>query len=158
MHWTSSRAARSRPGSQPCSGGSRSARSAAPSPSASARHWRGRSGSSRSSPQALFLVFAYNLELFGGLFHTDLWFALAWGAFPLLTGYFVVAEELTVEALLAAVFAVATSLAQRALDTCSGGAAGPSNDPPSTIVGPERARALTVAMVALALALLALRW
>ena len=28
-----------------------------------------------------FLVFAYNLELFGGLFHTDLWFALAWGAF-----------------------------------------------------------------------------
>ena len=64
-----------------------------------------------------FLVFAYNLELFGGLFHTDLWFALAWGAFPLLTGYFVVAEELTAEALLAATFAVATSLAQRALST-----------------------------------------
>ena len=141
MHWTSSRAARSRPGSQPpCSGGSRSARSAAPSPSASARHWRGRSGSSRSSPQALFLVFAYNLELFGGRFHTDLWFALAWGAFPLLTGYFVVAEKLTVEALLAAVFAVATSLAQRTLSTCSGGAArAEQRRPPSTIVGPERA-------------------
>ena len=29
-----------------------------------------------------FLVLAYNLELFGGRFHTDLWFALAWGAFP----------------------------------------------------------------------------
>jgi hypothetical protein len=34
-----------------------------------------------------FLVLAYNLELFGGLFHTDLWFGLAWGAFPVLTGY-----------------------------------------------------------------------
>jgi hypothetical protein len=107
-----------------------------------------------------FLVFAYNLELFGGLFHTDLWFALAWGAFPLLTGYFIVAEKLTVEALLAAIFAVATSLAQRALSTpVRAVRRGLSNDSPSTIVGPERTlRALTVAMVVLALALLALRW
>ena len=107
-----------------------------------------------------FLVFAYNPELFGGLFHTDLWLGLAWGAFPLLTGYFIVAEKLTVEALLAAIFAVATSLAQRALSTpVRAVRRGQSNDPPSTIVGPERAlRALTVAMVALALALLALRW
>ncbi|HEV2902926.1 MAG TPA: hypothetical protein VGW30_06660 [Gaiellaceae bacterium] len=107
-----------------------------------------------------FLVFAYNLELFGGLFHTDLWFALAWGAFPLLTGYFVVAEELTVEALLAATFAAATSFAQRALSTpVRAVRRGRSDDPPSTIVGPERAlRALTVAMVALASALVALRW
>ena len=29
---------------------------------------------------------AYNLELFGGRFHTDLWFALAWGAFPVAHG------------------------------------------------------------------------
>ena len=35
-----------------------------------------------------FLVVAYNLELFGGAFHSDLWFALAWGAFPVLTAYF----------------------------------------------------------------------
>jgi hypothetical protein len=34
-----------------------------------------------------FLVLAYNLELFGGRFHTDLWFAAAWGAFPALTGW-----------------------------------------------------------------------
>src|SRR5207247_4421111 len=36
----------------------------------------------------VFIVLAYNLELFGGAFHTDLWFALAWGAFPALTGAF----------------------------------------------------------------------
>jgi hypothetical protein len=34
-----------------------------------------------------FAVIAYNLELFGGRFHTDFWFAAAWGAFPALTGW-----------------------------------------------------------------------
>ena len=64
-----------------------------------------------------FLVYAYNLELFGGAFHSDLWFALAWGAFPLLTAYLAVAETISVEALLAAAFAAFTSLAQRSLST-----------------------------------------
>ena len=36
-----------------------------------------------------FLVVAYNLELFGGRFHTDFWFAAGWGAFPALTGWWV---------------------------------------------------------------------
>ena len=34
-----------------------------------------------------FMVVAYNLELFGGRFHTAFWFAAAWGAFPALTGW-----------------------------------------------------------------------
>jgi hypothetical protein len=34
-----------------------------------------------------FLVVAYNLELMGGRFHTNFWFAAAWGAFPALTGW-----------------------------------------------------------------------
>jgi hypothetical protein len=34
-----------------------------------------------------FLVLAYNLELFGGRFHSDFWFAAAWGAFPALTAW-----------------------------------------------------------------------
>ncbi len=107
-----------------------------------------------------FLVFAYNLELFGGIFHTDLWFGLAWGAFPLLTGYFVMAEELTLEALLAAGFAVATSLAQRALSTqVRGVRRGRIDEPVGSIAPLETAlRAMTFAVVALAAALLALRW
>ena len=40
-----------------------------------------------------FLALAYNLELFGGRFHTDLWFAIAWGAFPAFTGWFVEAVD-----------------------------------------------------------------
>jgi hypothetical protein len=64
-----------------------------------------------------FLVVAYCLELFGGRFHTDLWFGLAWGGFPVLTGYFACAGELRVDALAAAVWATAGSLAQRRLST-----------------------------------------
>jgi hypothetical protein len=36
-----------------------------------------------------FLVVAYNLELYEGRFHTDFWFAAAWGAFPALTSWWV---------------------------------------------------------------------
>jgi hypothetical protein len=110
-----------------------------------------------------FLVVAYNLELFGGVFHTNLWFGLAWGAFPLLTGYFVVAEELTVEAGLAAVFALMTSLAQRALSTevrtIRRSGSFDAATAASMIAAPETAlRALTAAMIFLAAALLVLRW
>jgi hypothetical protein len=64
-----------------------------------------------------FLVAAYNLELFGGRFHSDLWFALAWGAFPLLTAYLACAERLDAAALVAAAFAALLSLVQRRLST-----------------------------------------
>jgi hypothetical protein len=64
-----------------------------------------------------FIVVAYNLELFGGRFHSDLWFALAWGAFPVLTAYVGAAETIHAEALLAAAFAAFLSLAQRHLST-----------------------------------------
>jgi heme O synthase-like polyprenyltransferase len=66
-------------------------------------------------PIGLFLVLAYNLELAGGRFHSDLWFGLAWGAFPALAGYAAVAGDVGVAALLAALFAVLLSLVQRAL-------------------------------------------
>jgi hypothetical protein len=64
-----------------------------------------------------FVVVAYNLELFAGRFHSDVWFALAWGAFPILTAYFAAAERLRGEAFAAAAFAVFASLAQRTLST-----------------------------------------
>ena len=65
---------------------------------------------------ALFVP-AYNLELLGGRFHSDLWFALGWGAFPALVGYFVEAERITVPAVVVAAGCCATSVAQRRLST-----------------------------------------
>jgi hypothetical protein len=64
-----------------------------------------------------FVVAAYNLELFGGAFHSDVWFAVAWGAFPVLTAYFASAERLRVAAVAAAAFGLMSSLAQRRLST-----------------------------------------
>lgn len=66
-------------------------------------------------PVGLFLVLAYNLELLGGRFHSDLWFGLAWGGFPVVCGYAAVAGAIGAAAALAAAFAVLLSLAQRAL-------------------------------------------
>ena len=64
-----------------------------------------------------FLVLAYNLELAGGRFHTDTWFALAWGAFPAFTGYFVNALEIRPEGVLVAAACYLLSVAQRRLST-----------------------------------------
>jgi hypothetical protein len=64
-----------------------------------------------------FIVPAYNLELLGGRLHNGLWFALAWGAFPVLTAYFAAAETIRAEAVLAAAFAALLSWAQRVLST-----------------------------------------
>ena len=64
-----------------------------------------------------FLVVAYNLELFGGAFHSYLWFALGWGAFPALTAYFAQTGTLRLEAVLVAAGCAALSAAQRVLST-----------------------------------------
>jgi hypothetical protein len=64
-----------------------------------------------------FIAVAYNLELFGGALHGDVWFAASWGAFPVLTAYFAAAERVRLEAIAAAGFALVVSLAQRTLST-----------------------------------------
>jgi hypothetical protein len=64
-----------------------------------------------------FVVIAYNLELFGGRFHSDLWFAVSWGAFPALTAGFAQAGRLTVAIGAVAAACLYLSLAQRRLST-----------------------------------------
>jgi hypothetical protein len=64
-----------------------------------------------------FLVVAYNLELFGGRVHDDMWFALAWGGFPAFTGYFVNALQVRPAGLLVAGACTLLSVAQRRLST-----------------------------------------
>jgi hypothetical protein len=63
------------------------------------------------------LVPAYNLELFGGRLHSDLGFALAWGAFPAFTGYFY--QDLVVRpaGIVIAASCFLLSVAQRRLST-----------------------------------------
>ena len=63
------------------------------------------------------LVYAYNLELFGGVLHSDVWFAVAWGAFPVLVGAYAQHLTLSLAAGVAAAAAFFLSLGQRALST-----------------------------------------
>ena len=64
----------------------------------------------------LFLP-AYNLELAGGRFHSDLWFAFGWGAFPAFTGFFANSLKIEAAGVLIAAGCMAISLAQRRLST-----------------------------------------
>jgi hypothetical protein len=68
-------------------------------------------------PIGVFLVLAYNLEFFGGIFHSDWWFGLAWGAFPVLTANFAQTGRLNAIGLFGAGYAFAISLTQRTLST-----------------------------------------
>jgi hypothetical protein len=63
------------------------------------------------------LALAYNLEWFGGFVHTNVGFALSWGAFPVVTGYVAQTDTIRASAIVAAVAATGFSLAQRALST-----------------------------------------
>jgi hypothetical protein len=121
-----------------------------------------------------FIAIAYNLELFGGRFHGDVWFALAWGALPVLATFFAVSETIRLEAILAAVFAALLSHAQRRLSTpvrlvrrrvvgvsgrieLSDGEAIPITRETLTEEAERALRALAACVVALALALVLLR-
>ena len=50
-----------------------------------------------------FFVFAYNLELFKGRFHTDNWFAFSWGFLPVLAGYIIQTNKMSAEVLILAI-------------------------------------------------------
>ena len=86
----------------------------------------------------LFLP-AYNLELAGGRFHSDLWFALGWGAFPAFTGFFVNALRVEAAGLLIAAGCLAISLRSAGCPPRRGSCAGArqrSRAPASARTGP----------------------
>ena len=64
-----------------------------------------------------FIAVAYNLGLWHDRFHSDYWFAFAWGAFPALTSYWIQSVNLTATVILLALACFTLSLAQRALST-----------------------------------------
>lgn len=63
------------------------------------------------------ILVIYNLELFGGALHNDVMFAIAWGAFPLLTAYVGETGHLALAPIIGAIGAAALSFAQRSLST-----------------------------------------
>ena len=56
-----------------------------------------------------FFLFAYNLEWFKGRLHTDGWFMFSWGALPVLAGYIMQTNRISLPSLLAAMGAALLS-------------------------------------------------
>lgn len=52
-----------------------------------------------------FFLFAYNFELFNGLFHNNFWFAVSWGALPLLAGFVIQTNSISVLSLISSIMA-----------------------------------------------------
>jgi len=103
------------------------------------------------------LVPAYNLELAGGRLHNDWGFALAWGAFPALTGWFVEAQSIRLEAVAVAAYAAALSVAQRTLSTPVRRARRSQGTLAGTETFERTLRWLTCAAIAVAVAVIAAR-
>ncbi len=59
-----------------------------------------------------FFLVAYNLELFGGRFHTDGWFALSWGGLPVTAGYVMQTDSLSIPVIMLAGAAAFFSLVE----------------------------------------------
>ena len=103
------------------------------------------------------IVPAYNLEWLGGVLHNELGLGLAWGAFPVLTGYFVEAQTIRAEAILAAAYGAALVMAQRNLSLIVR-AARRQRSTTEGIAPLERAlRLMTIAAVALSVGLVVMR-
>jgi hypothetical protein len=62
-------------------------------------------------PEGFFLL-AYNLEWFGGRFHRDSWFALSWGALPVLAGYVLQTNSISLSAVVVATAMALLSLVE----------------------------------------------
>jgi hypothetical protein len=59
-----------------------------------------------------FFLLAYNLEWFAGMFHRDSWFAVSWGALPVLAGYVLQTNALSAGAVLVAAAMALLSLVE----------------------------------------------
>jgi hypothetical protein len=59
-----------------------------------------------------FFLFAYNLEWFASRFHTNGWFIFSWGLLPVLAGYIVQTNQLSLPVLIVAAAAALFSLVE----------------------------------------------
>jgi hypothetical protein len=111
-----------------------------------------------------FFVFAYNLEWFGGRFHTDGWFAFSWGILPVLAGYILQTNSLSAGVILIAISMGLLSLVEINASRPYKEMKRPSGDP--TEIGPNEIvnrleivlKSVSLGTIVLGLGLLVWRW
>jgi 4-hydroxybenzoate polyprenyltransferase len=109
----------------------------------------------------LFLLLAYNLELFGGRFHTDVWFAFSWGFLPVIAGFVVQTNLISPTSLVGGLFGFFTAFIEinasrpyKAMKKEPGGASSPVASRLEAILKGVVASVLAVAIFLLALDIL----
>jgi hypothetical protein len=110
-----------------------------------------------------FFLLAYNLEWFDGRFHTDGWFAFSWGFLPVLAGYVIQTNAVSLPVLLAATAMAALSLveikASRPYKALKRGNAGETPEGRERIARLEAIlKSVSIGVILLGLALLTWRW
>ncbi len=100
---------------------------------------------------------AYNLEWFGGAIHNELGLALSWAALPILAAYWVEAQTVRAEAILAAAYGTIMIVAQRTLSTPVRAARRQQGDTESVAPQERALRLMAGASIVLGLALVVLR-
>jgi hypothetical protein len=106
------------------------------------------------------VVPVYNLELLGGVIHNELGLALSWGGLTVLSSYWVEAQTLRVDAILAAAYGTLMIVVQRTLSTPVRMARRQLGDTASVAPLERSLRLLAVANIVLGAAVVAqrLRW
>lgn len=104
----------------------------------------------------LFFLLAYNLELLGGRFHTDLWFAVSWGFLPVLAGFVVQTDSLSLASVAGGFFGLFTAFVEisasrpyKSLKRQPGNATAPVADRLESILKGIVATVLTTALLLL---------
>jgi hypothetical protein len=102
----------------------------------------------------------YNLELLGGIIHNELGLALSWGGLTVLASYWVEAQTLRTDAVLAALYGTVMIIVQRTLSTPVRTARRELGDTASVAPLERSLRLLAVANILLGTAVVAqrLRW
>ena len=106
----------------------------------------------------IVLALGYPLELARGRLHGDLWFAVGWGAYPLLVSYWANAGDIGWAAIAGAAYAVTLSYAQRRLSTWVRMLRRRTADVSGEIVAPDGSRARIDRAALIAAPESALRW
>jgi hypothetical protein len=105
-----------------------------------------------------FFLLAYNLELFRGLFHNNLTFSISWGSLPLLAGYMMQTNGISIEALLLSIVTAAIAYAEIRVSRLYKEMKRANNDRLSVVKYEIILKSLSISTIAVALILVGLRW
>jgi len=105
-----------------------------------------------------FFLLAYNLELFRGLFHNNLTFSISWGSLPLLAGYIMQTNGISIEALLLSLVTTSIAYAEIRVSRLYKEMKRINNDRLSVVKYESILKSLSISTIVVALILVGLRW